>query len=279
MSTRKGDGSVKVYHVHLTDEGRKFFESACAGRGSKDLIFTKADGSQWQKSDQARPMLDASARTKINPPVNFHCLRHTYASHSIMNGAPLIVVATNLGHSDTRMVELHYGHLAPSYLASAIRDAAPRFGFKQERNIGRTPRLKGGAMRQPDPRLSPKKREEAAVSHVVELIRAKVHETRVLAEELNPHQEFGEEFETALRVRTVVNFLQDVFAIFDQKSPWGNRSDNTNSLADLSTHLTRCRICLRSCPVEFVCCYFHRGVWMTTFWRASRMLSRRRAGV
>jgi integrase len=135
MSTRKGDGSVKVYHVHLTDEGRQFFERACASRGQKDLIFTKAGGTQWQKSDQKRPILEASTRAKISPPINFHCLRHTYASHSIMNGAPLIVVATNLGHSDTRMVELHYGHLAPSYLASAIRDAAPRFGFKQERKV------------------------------------------------------------------------------------------------------------------------------------------------
>jgi integrase len=140
MSTRKGDGSVKVYHVHLTDEGRLFFERACAGRGQKDVIFTRADGTQWQKSDQKRPILEASTRAKISPTVNFHCLRHTYASHSIMNGAPLIVVATNLGHSDTRMVELHYGHLAPSYLASAIRDAAPRFGFKQERKVAVLPR-------------------------------------------------------------------------------------------------------------------------------------------
>ncbi len=135
MTTRKGDGSVKVYHVHLTDEGRRFFERACAGIGRTDLIFAKADGSQWQKSDQARPMLEASLKAKIDPPVNFHCLRHTYASHAIMNGAPLIVVATNLGHSDTRMVEQHYGHLAPSYLASAIRDAAPKFGFKADRKV------------------------------------------------------------------------------------------------------------------------------------------------
>ena len=38
-----------------------------------------------------------------------------------MNGVPPIVVAKNLGHSDTRMVEKHYGHLAPSYVADAIR--------------------------------------------------------------------------------------------------------------------------------------------------------------
>ena len=45
-----------------------------------------------------------------------------------MGGMPLIVVAKNLGHADTRMVEKHYGHLAPSYIADAIRQHAPRFG-------------------------------------------------------------------------------------------------------------------------------------------------------
>jgi hypothetical protein len=41
---------------------------------------------------------------------------------------PLMVVAKNLGHADTRMVERHYGHLAPSFVADAIRAGAPRFG-------------------------------------------------------------------------------------------------------------------------------------------------------
>jgi hypothetical protein len=34
----------------------------------------------------------------------------------------------SLGHSDTRMVEKHYGHLASSYIDDAIRAGAPRFG-------------------------------------------------------------------------------------------------------------------------------------------------------
>jgi hypothetical protein len=41
---------------------------------------------------------------------------------------PLLVVAKNLGHADTRMVKKHYGHLAPSHIADAIRAGAPRFG-------------------------------------------------------------------------------------------------------------------------------------------------------
>ena len=74
-------------------------------------------------------MLDACKRARIDPPVGFHQLRHTWASLSVMNGMPLMVVAKNLGHSDTRMVEKHYGHLAPSFIADAIRAGAPRFGI------------------------------------------------------------------------------------------------------------------------------------------------------
>ena len=52
-----------------------------------------------------------------------------------MNGVPLLVVAKNLGHADTRMVEKHYGHLAPSYIADAIRAGAPKFGFKPDPTV------------------------------------------------------------------------------------------------------------------------------------------------
>ncbi|ESW81605.1 hypothetical protein X772_22275 [Mesorhizobium sp. LSJC280B00] len=57
--------------------------------------------------------------------VTLHELRHTYASTVVRNGAPLIIVAQALGHSDTRMAEKHYAHLAPSYVADTIRRMAP----------------------------------------------------------------------------------------------------------------------------------------------------------
>jgi hypothetical protein len=38
-----------------------------------------------------------------------------------------MIVAENLGHRDTRMVEKHYSHVAPGYVADAIRAEAPRF--------------------------------------------------------------------------------------------------------------------------------------------------------
>jgi site-specific recombinase XerD len=79
--------------------------------------------------------LEACERAKIKPPASFHVLRHTYASHLVMNGAPLPVLARNLGHSDTRMAEKHYAHLAPSYVADAIRAAAPALGLKTTTNV------------------------------------------------------------------------------------------------------------------------------------------------
>jgi integrase len=131
MSTRKGDGSERQHHVTLTDEGSRFFKAICAGQGGGDLMFRNGDR-EWRKSEQKRPMADAVEHAKIKPPISFHGLRHTWASLAVMAGVPLLVVAKNLGHTDTRMVEKHYGHLAPSYIAEAIRAGAPRFGFKAD---------------------------------------------------------------------------------------------------------------------------------------------------
>ena len=121
--------SGKPRHIVLTDDGAEFFLSITAGRRGDEPLFQKDDGQAWLRSHQAEPMRQANERANVSPPINFHGLRHTWASHAVMNGVPLLVVAKNLGHSDTRMVEKHYGHLAPSYIADAIRAGAPRFGL------------------------------------------------------------------------------------------------------------------------------------------------------
>jgi integrase len=122
--------SGKPRHVVLTVEGQRLFTSLTAGRNGHESLLHKADGQPWRAAHQKRPMLEACERAKITPPINFHGLRHTWASLAVMNHMPLMVVARNLGHSDTRMVEKHYGHLAPSYVADAVRKSAPKYGFK-----------------------------------------------------------------------------------------------------------------------------------------------------
>ena len=121
--------SGKGRHVVLADEGIALFTRLTAGRAGVELILRKRDGCRWGRANQFRPMNEACERAKVEPAANFHALRHTYASHAVMNGAPLLVVAKNLGHADTRMVEKHYGHLSKNYIAEAIRAAAPRFGI------------------------------------------------------------------------------------------------------------------------------------------------------
>ena len=114
--------------VVLNDEGRALIERLIAGKAGNARIFDKADGTPWGTSHQHRPYKEACAAAAILPSISFHELRHNWESMAIMAGAPLMVVAQNLGHSDTRMVEKHYGHLAHSFVADTIRRTAPSFG-------------------------------------------------------------------------------------------------------------------------------------------------------
>jgi integrase len=111
-------------HIILTDDGRAYFDSLTAGQPKSAPMF----GHQWERDRQAHWMRLAVKAARIDPPISFHGLRHTWASHAVMNGIPLMVVSQNLGHVDTRMVEKHYGHLAPGYVVDQIREKAPRFG-------------------------------------------------------------------------------------------------------------------------------------------------------
>jgi hypothetical protein len=44
-----------------------------------------------------------------------------------MNGMPLTVLARNLGHASTKMLEAHYSHLTSNFVTNQVQLAAPRF--------------------------------------------------------------------------------------------------------------------------------------------------------
>ena len=126
--------SGKGRHVVLTDEGASFFASLCSSRPRDALMLQKADGGEWKESNQVYGMRLACARANFSP-INFHSLRHTFASLAIMDGVPIMIVAKNLGHVDTRMVERHYGHLAPDHVTKMIREKFKPFGITAESNV------------------------------------------------------------------------------------------------------------------------------------------------
>jgi integrase len=124
VSVRLAKGG-KVRHVALAEEGRAVFASLTAGHSGREMIFLRFDGKHWGPSHQQRPLTEASRIAAVEPAATFHVLRHTYASSLAMKGVPMGVIAAQLGHSDTRMTEKHYAHLAPSYVADTIRASLP----------------------------------------------------------------------------------------------------------------------------------------------------------
>lgn len=45
------------------------------------------------------------------------------------------VIAAQLGHADIRMVEKHYGHLAPNYVSDTVRAAFSNMGLVLANNV------------------------------------------------------------------------------------------------------------------------------------------------
>lgn len=131
--------SGKGRYIPLTDEAAAFFTSITAGRKSSLPMFYHADGRQkgeaWEHSQQRYWMEEACEKAKIKPAIGFHILRHSVGSQLAMSGTPMPVIASLLGHADTRMTEKHYAHLAPSYIADTIRANLPNFGFDAKPKI------------------------------------------------------------------------------------------------------------------------------------------------
>jgi integrase len=75
--------------------------------------------------------MDAACANAHIEGVTFHILRHTYASHSVMNGMPLEVLQKQLGHKDLRITIRHYAHLCSDYKQQSVRAHAPSFGFME----------------------------------------------------------------------------------------------------------------------------------------------------
>lgn len=119
----------KPRHAILTSEGQELLARLTRNRRASEPLLVRADGLPWGASHQQRPIKAASIKASIDPPATFHILRHSHASFLAMRGVPMAVIAKQLGHSDTRMTERHYAHLAPTYVSETIRNYFPTLGL------------------------------------------------------------------------------------------------------------------------------------------------------
>jgi integrase len=124
----------KMRHVRLKPEGTAMFKQWCAGRPGTELLFVHSDGRPWKKSHQDLRLKEACQRAGIHPPINFYALRHTWASLSVMGGMTYAAVAENMGNS-VKIIQKHYAHLAPDYVADEVCQKAPSFGFKPSKRV------------------------------------------------------------------------------------------------------------------------------------------------
>jgi integrase len=120
--------SGKGRHVPLNAEGLRFFQQQIAGKNGLEYVFTREDESPWLKNHQSRLMKAACEQARINPPIGFHELRHTYASLLAQAGADLLTISKLLGHADTRITSRHYAHLCDKTLTNAVKTLLPVFG-------------------------------------------------------------------------------------------------------------------------------------------------------
>jgi integrase len=84
-----------------------------------DLVFCTTKGVMFTRGETKWPLRRALTAAQLRP-VGWHCLRHTFASHLVMRGAPLKSVQELLGHSTIEMT-MRYAHLSPDARRDAVR--------------------------------------------------------------------------------------------------------------------------------------------------------------
>jgi integrase len=93
-------------------------------RQDAGYVFVDRDGRPFDHQKLSAALADVCKRAGLRK-VGWHTLRHTFASHLAMNGTPLNVVQTLLGHASITTT-MRYAHVAPSALRAAIDLANPR---------------------------------------------------------------------------------------------------------------------------------------------------------
>lgn len=144
MAYAKNPKNAKRFGIHIDvpivrnmfDERRTFFPSA----KPDDPVFVDTKGQRWA----AVPAyyFDAVKHLGLNEKpfrlnnkhekIDFHALRHTYASWLAMQGVDLHIIMTLMNHSDIKMT-LRYARLNPNYTRKPAHELAE--GFAKKHNI------------------------------------------------------------------------------------------------------------------------------------------------
>jgi integrase len=107
--------SNRERHIDMTSD---LYEMFFKRRKDTGFVFLGADGEHFNQHRMNRRLTNVCKDAGLRH-IGWHTLRHTFASHLIMRGAPVPAVQKLLGHSALEMT-MRYAHLAPSTMRTAI---------------------------------------------------------------------------------------------------------------------------------------------------------------
>ena len=114
--------SVGVLRRHLAAQAAVRL-AVGPGYADQGLVFAAVDGSPLNPAKEAEKFVRRIARAGV-PPIRWHDLRHSHASHLLKAGVNIKVVSRRLGHASVSFTLDRYGHLMPDDDAAAAVSVA-----------------------------------------------------------------------------------------------------------------------------------------------------------
>jgi len=91
------------------------------------LVFPSSTSKKLDKQAHVRHWKKVISIAQIDCNLDFYSLRHHFISSMVAGGVPMFTVSRLAGHKSVKMIEQHYGHLAPSSVESALEIANSSF--------------------------------------------------------------------------------------------------------------------------------------------------------
>ncbi len=115
----KFDKNKPPREVELPPETALFFAAMCKDKFPNALIFSRADGSAWNKDNWKYPIREAVTAAGLPAEATCYCIRHGVITDLIHQGLDILTVA-QLSGTSVRMIEKHYGHLKRNHATKAL---------------------------------------------------------------------------------------------------------------------------------------------------------------
>ena len=119
LTWERVDLSRGVIRLEVTKSGKRREVPLNAESYAALVSFNQRESARVFKNQSLRKAYENAVSNAKLDDVNFHTLRHTFASWAVMRGVSLKELQELLGHSSLAMT-MRYAHLAPERLRSAV---------------------------------------------------------------------------------------------------------------------------------------------------------------